>query len=77
MNMKSVKLEQEVVSLSKEIDNYKRALTYMRNTISKLNENFSQNKGKCNQLLNENEWIHCSYLIELKVNKLLNTKTKN
>lgn len=40
----------------------------MRNTILKLNENFSQNKGKSSMLLNENEWIQCSYLAELKVN---------
>lgn len=67
MDTKNVKLEQEIVSLSKEVDQYKRTLTNMRNTILKLNENFNQNKGKSSQLLNENEWMQCSYLAELKV----------
>jgi len=68
MDTKNVKLKQEVINLLKEDDQYKRTLTNMRNTISKLNDNFSQNKGKSNQLLNENEWIQSSYIAELKVN---------
>jgi len=67
MNTKNVKLKQEIISLSKEDYQYKRILTNMRNTILKLNDNFSQNKGKSTQLLNENEWIQCSYIAELKV----------
>lgn len=68
MDTKNKKLEKEIVSLSKEVYQYKQILTNMRNTIVKLNERFSQNKGKSNMLLNENEWIQCSYLAELKVN---------
>jgi len=68
MVTKNKKLEKEIVSLSKEVYQYKQILTNMRNTIVKLNERFSQNKGKSNMLLNENEWIQCSYLAELKVN---------
>lgn len=63
-----MKLKQEINSLSKEDDQYKRTLSNMRNTILKLNDVFSQNKGKSSQLLNENEWIQCSYVAELKVN---------
>lgn len=63
-----MKLKQEIISLSKEEDQYKRTLSNMRNTILKLNDVFSQNKGKSSQLLNENEWIQCSYVAELKVN---------
>lgn len=69
METKNMKQEQEICSITKEVNQYKRTHTNMRNMISKLNENFSQNKGKSNQLLNENEWLQCSYLIELKVNK--------
>lgn len=72
MVTKNIKLEQEIISLHKEVDQYKRTLTNIRNTILKLNENFSQNKGKSCQLLNENEWMQCSYFSELKVN--VNTK---
>jgi len=67
MEAKNIKLEKEIDSLSKEVYQYKQILTNMRNTILKLNENFSQNKGKSSMLLNENEWIQCSYLAELKV----------
>lgn len=67
MDTKNLKIELEIVSLSKETDQYKRTVRNMRNIILKLNENFSQNKGKSSQLLNENEWIQCSYLVELKV----------
>lgn len=63
-----MKLKQEINLLSKEDDQYKRTLSNMRNTILKLNDVFSQNKGKSSQLLNENEWIQCSYVAELKVN---------
>lgn len=63
-----MKLKQEINSLSKENDQYKRTLSNMRNTILKLNDVFNQNKGKSSQLLNENEWIQCSYVAELKVN---------
>lgn len=72
MDRKNIKLELEIVSLSKEADQYKRTLPNMRNTILKLNEHFSQNKGKSSQLLNENEWIQCSYLAELKVSININ-----
>lgn len=65
LKKKYAKLEQEIDVLSKEID--ERTLTKMRNTIVKLNEDFNKNKGKNSQLLNENEWIQCSYLDELKV----------
>jgi len=75
METKNKKLEKEIASLSKEVYQYKQTLTNMRNTILKLNEQFSQNKGKSNMLLNENEWIQCSYLAELKVN--VNTKISN
>jgi len=68
METKNKKLEKEITSLSKEVYQYKQTLTNMRNTILKLNEQFSKNKGKSNMLLNENEWIQCSYLAELKVN---------
>lgn len=68
MDTKNIKLEQEIISLHKEVDHYKRTLTNIRNIILKLNENFSQNKGKSCQLLNENEWMQCSYFAELKVN---------
>lgn len=68
MDTKNMKLKQEINLLSKEDDQYKRTLSNMRNTILKLNDIFSQNKGKSNQLLNENEWIQCSYVTELKVN---------
>jgi len=67
MDTKSIKLEQEIICLTKENDHYKRSLTNMRNTILKLNENFSLNTGKSSQLLNENELIQCSYFTELKV----------
>jgi len=40
----------------------------MRNEAVKYNEIFRKNKGKSSKLLNENEWIQCSYLAELKVN---------
>jgi hypothetical protein len=72
MDTKNIKLEQEITVLSKEVDQYKRTLTNMRSTILKLNENFSKNKGKSNQLLNENDWLHSSYLAELKVNVITN-----
>lgn len=75
METKNKKLEKEIASLSKEVYQYKQTLTSMRNTILKLNEQFSQNKGKSNMLLNENEWIQCSYLAELKVN--VNTRISN
>lgn len=75
METKNKKLEKEIVSLSKEVEQYKQTLTNMRNTILKLNEHFSLNKGKSSQLLNENEWIQCSYITELKVN--MNTKISN
>ncbi|KAE9542832.1 hypothetical protein AGLY_002743 [Aphis glycines] len=71
METKNKKLEKEIASLSKEVYQYKQTLTNMRNTILKLNEQFSQNKGKSNMLLNENEWIQCSYLAELKENEKL------
>lgn len=67
MDTKNIKLEQEIFFLSKEVDQYKRTLINMRNTILKLNEHFNRNKGTSNQLLNENEWIQCYYLTELKV----------
>lgn len=67
MDIKNKKLEEEMVSLTKEVDQYKRMIKNKINLIMKLNDNFSQNKGKSNQLLNENEWIQCSYLAELKV----------
>lgn len=67
MDTKNVKLEQEIVFLTKEVEQYRRTLTNMRNTILKLNELFNQNKGKSSQLLNENEWMQGSYLAELKV----------
>lgn len=65
---KNTKQENDIVSATKTVDQYKRTLTKMRNTILKLNENINQNKGKSNQFLNENEWIQCSYFLELKVN---------
>jgi len=67
MDTKNKKLEKEIASLSKEVYQYKQILANMRNTILKLNEQFSQNKGKSSMLLNENEWIQSSYLAELKV----------
>lgn len=67
METKGIKLEQEIIFLSKDIDQYKRTLTNMRNTILKLNANFNHNKGKSIQFFNENEWIQCTYLAELKV----------
>jgi len=39
----------------------------MRNKIVVYNEVFGKNKGKSSQLLNENEWIQNSALVELKV----------
>lgn len=77
MNTKNIKLEQKTISLSKEVDQYKRTLTNMRNTILKLNDNFNQNKGKSSQLLSENEWIQCSYFTELKVNENTNINIKH
>lgn len=77
MDTKNIKLEQEIIVLSKEVDQYKRTLTNMRSTIMKLNENFSKNKGKSSQLLNENEWLHSSYLAELKVNVITNNLIYN
>eukprot|EP00102_Acyrthosiphon_pisum_P020925 XP_016658135.1 PREDICTED: coiled-coil domain-containing protein 40 [Acyrthosiphon pisum] len=71
MDTKNKKLEKEIVSLSKEVYQYKQILTNMRNTILKLNEHFSKNKEKSSMLLNENEWIQCSYLAELKENEKL------
>jgi hypothetical protein len=75
METKNKKLDKEIASLSKEVYQYKQTLTNMRNTMLKLNEQFSQNKGKSSMLLNENEWIQCSYLAELKVN--VNTRISN
>ncbi|VVC28629.1 Hypothetical protein CINCED_3A025872 [Cinara cedri] len=69
MDTKNIKIELEIVSLYKVADQYKRTLINMRNTILKLNENCSNNKGKSNQMLNENEWIQYSYLAELKENE--------
>lgn len=65
--IKSRKLDYEIASLSKEVDQYKRTLTYMRNKVVIYNEVFGKNKGKSSQLLNENEWIQSSALVELKV----------
>lgn len=56
------------MNLTKEEHQYKKKLTNMMTTVLKLNENFSQNKGKSSQLLNENEWMQCSYVAKLKVN---------
>lgn len=67
MDTKNIKLEQEIIFLSKEGEQYKRTLTNMRSIILKLNENFSKKKGKSNQLMNENEWLRCFYSAELKV----------
>lgn len=67
MDTRNIKLELEIVSLSKESDQYKRTFANMRNTIFKLNENLSQNKGMSSQLLNENEWTQHFYLAEMKV----------
>lgn len=39
----------------------------MRNEVVKYNEDFCKNKGKSSKLLNENEWIQSSALVELKV----------
>lgn len=39
----------------------------MRNKVVIYNEVFGKNKGKSSQLLNENEWIQSSALVELKV----------
>jgi len=39
----------------------------MRNEVVKYNEVFGKNKGKSNKLLNENEWIQSSALVELNV----------
>ncbi|XP_025205735.1 LOW QUALITY PROTEIN: early endosome antigen 1-like [Melanaphis sacchari] len=67
--IKSRKLDHEIVSLSKEVDQYKRTLTNMRNKIVIYNEVFGKNKGESNKLLNENEWIQSSALVELKENE--------
>ncbi|CAH1737113.1 unnamed protein product [Aphis gossypii] len=67
--IKSRKLDYEIASLSKEVDQYKRTLTYMRNKVVIYNEVFGKNKGKSSQLLNENEWIQSSALVELKENE--------
>lgn len=71
MDTKRIKLDQEVICLTKENNQYKRIITNIRNTILKLNDKFSQNIGKTSQLLNENEWIQCSYFAELKVNTIM------
>jgi len=39
----------------------------MRNEAVKYNEVFEKNKGKSSKLLNENEWIQSSALVELNV----------
>lgn len=65
--IKSKKLDHEICSLSKEVDQYKRTLTYMRNNVVMYYEVFGKNKGKSSKLLNENEWIQSSALVELKV----------
>lgn len=70
MRTKSSKQEQEIISVTKTCDQYKRTFTNMTNTILKLNENINQTKGKSSQLFNENEWIQCSNFVELKVNSL-------
>ncbi|XP_060851664.1 coiled-coil domain-containing protein 40-like [Rhopalosiphum padi] len=67
--IKSRKVDHEIAALSKELDQYKRTLTYMRNKIVVYNEVFGKNKGKSSQLLNENEWIQNSALVELKENE--------
>jgi len=64
---KNRKLDLEIVSLSKEVEQYKRTLTNMRNEVVKYNEDFCKNKGKSSKLLNENEWVQSSALVELKV----------
>ncbi|KAL4090962.1 hypothetical protein QTP88_025714 [Uroleucon formosanum] len=66
---KKRKLDHEIVSLSKEADQYKRKLTNMRNEVVKYNEVFGKNKGKSSKLLNENEWIQSSALVELNENE--------
>ncbi|XP_060873754.1 interaptin-like [Metopolophium dirhodum] len=66
---KSKKLDLEIVSLSKEVDQHKRKLTNMRNEVVKYNEVFGKNKGKSTKLLNENEWIQSSALVELNENE--------
>ncbi|VVC24084.1 Hypothetical protein CINCED_3A023271 [Cinara cedri] len=69
LDTKNVKIELEIVSLSKESDNFKRILANLRNTIMKLGEHFNENKEKSTQLLNENEWMQCSHIAELKENE--------
>lgn len=68
LDSKVIKLEQISFSLSNEVDQNKRRLTNMRHIIVKLTEQFIHNQGKCSHLLDENEWIECSYFTELKVN---------
>lgn len=65
--MKSTRQKQELIDLFKDNDNYTRYIIDIRHTISRLYENFNKKKGQSNQLLNENEWMHSSYLAELKV----------
>jgi len=64
---KSRKLDLEIDSLSKEVNQHKRTITNLRNEVVKYNEDFCKNKGKSSKLLNENEWIQSSALVELKV----------
>jgi len=65
--IKSRKLDFEIASLFKEVDQHKRKITNMRNEVVKYTEDFCKNKGESNKLLNENEWIQSLALVELKV----------
>lgn len=67
MNMKSTRLLQEIADLSAENDDYARRIVDTRHAIVKLHNIFYTQRGQSNQLLNENEWTHSSYLAELQV----------
>lgn len=70
MDTKRIKLEREINSLTEKVDQYNSTLRNMKDIILKLNDNYSQNKGKSSQLLNENEWMQYSNFAELKVNEI-------
>ncbi|XP_050520950.1 coiled-coil domain-containing protein 40-like [Daktulosphaira vitifoliae] len=66
---KNFKLKQEIISLSKGIDHYKRNFTHLRNAILKYSQNISNTKGKTNFLSIENEWLQNKSVVELKENE--------
>lgn len=60
-------MNQELIQLTKEGHQHEKNLTNMMDAFWKIKENVNQNKKKKSQLLNENEWVQCSYVAELQV----------